>query len=53
VPPLRALFNLQALNAMAYLIIVGAVLFWAVMLWLIWHFHLFERVFQASGTPDA
>ena len=52
VPPLRALFNLQVLSAIAYVIIAGAVLFWAVLLWLILHFHLFERVFQGSGTPD-
>jgi cation-transporting ATPase E len=46
VPPLRALFNLQALSALSYVIILGAGLFWAVLLWLILHFHLFERVFQ-------
>ncbi len=49
-PPLRALFNLQALNATAYLIITGAVLLWSALLWLIWHFHLFERMFQGAGV---
>ena len=50
VPPLRALFNLQALNALSYVIIMGAVLLWAVLLWLILHFHVFERMFQGSET---
>ncbi len=48
-PPLRGLFNLQALNAMSYLIILGAGLCYALLLWLILHFHLFERMFQGAG----
>jgi len=52
VPPLRVLFNLQALSAIAYIIILGAGLFWAVLLWLILHFHLFERMFQGPDVSD-
>lgn len=53
VPPLRGLFNLQALSTIAYVIILGAGLFWTVLLWLILHFHLFERVFQGPDVSDS
>ena len=52
VSPLRSLFSLQALNTKSYVIILGAVLLWATLLWLIWHFQLFERVFQGSDVAD-
>lgn len=45
-PPLRVLFNLQALNLMTYLMISGATLLWTLLIEGIWHFHLFERFFQ-------
>src|SRR5205085_1886907 len=46
IAPLRALFNLQALNALDYLIIGGATVLWGVLLQTLWHFHLFERFLQ-------
>ena len=46
IPPLRMLFNLQALDLVTYLIIGGAVLLWALLIGGIWHFHVFERFFQ-------
>jgi cation-transporting ATPase E len=45
-PPLRRLFNLQALDLMTYLLIGGATLLWTLLLGSIWRFHLFERFFQ-------
>ncbi|GHO88514.1 cation-translocating P-type ATPase [Dictyobacter formicarum] len=42
---LRTLFNLQALSLVAYLLISAATLLWAVLMWIIWRFHLFERLF--------
>jgi cation-transporting ATPase E len=44
--PLRALFNLQALNAVDYLIIGCATVLWGVLVQTIWHLHLFERFLQ-------
>ncbi len=46
ITPLRALFNLQALDAFDFLIVGGAVVLWGVLLLTIWHFHLFERFLQ-------
>jgi hypothetical protein len=46
IAPLRALFNLQALDVLDFLIIGGAVVLWVVLLLTIWHFHLFERFLQ-------
>ena len=43
VAPLRAFFNLQALDAFDYLIIGRATVLWAALVQTIWHFHLFER----------
>jgi len=43
VAPLRAFFNLQALDAFDYLIIGGATVLWAALVQTTWHFHLFER----------
>lgn len=45
-PPLRHLFNLQALDLMTYLLIGGATLLWTLFMGCIWRFHLFERFFQ-------
>ncbi len=45
-PPLRVLFNLQALDLMTYLVISGATLLWTLLIGGIWHFHVFERFFQ-------
>jgi hypothetical protein len=41
--PLRALFNLEALHAVDYLIIGGASVVWVGLVETIWYFHLFER----------
>lgn len=49
IPPLRTLFNLQALGLITYLMIGGAALLWAVLTWVIWRFHLFEFFFQLDG----
>ncbi len=49
IPPLRALFNLQALDLVAYLMIGGAALLWTTLMWVIWRFLLFERFFQLAG----
>jgi cation-transporting ATPase E len=46
IAPLRALFNLQALDVLDFLIIGGAVVLWVALLLTIWHFHLFERFLQ-------
>jgi cation-transporting ATPase E len=46
IAPLRALFNLQALDAVDYLIIGSATVLWGVLVQTIWHFHLFERFLQ-------
>jgi cation-transporting ATPase E len=48
IAPLRALFNLQALDVFDFLIIGGAVVLWGVLLHTIWHFHLFERFLQLA-----
>ncbi|MBE3558581.1 MAG: HAD-IC family P-type ATPase [Ktedonobacteraceae bacterium] len=45
-PPLRELFNLQALDLLNYTVISGATLLWTLLMLLIWRFHLFERFFQ-------
>jgi cation-transporting ATPase E len=45
-PPLRMLFNLQALDLATYLVISSATLLWTLLVGGIWHFHVFERVFQ-------
>jgi hypothetical protein len=47
--PLRAFFNLQALNASDYLIIGGASVLWAVLVQMIWYFHFFERFLHLEG----
>ncbi|WP_218030978.1 HAD-IC family P-type ATPase [Dictyobacter aurantiacus] len=49
VPWLRTLFNLQMLSFVAYMGIGGACVCWGIWLWAIWHFHLFERLFQGGG----
>jgi cation-transporting ATPase E len=48
IAPLRALFNLQALDVFDFLIIGGAVVLWGVLLQIIWHVHLFERYLQLT-----
>ena len=48
VAPLRAFFNLQALDGFDFLIIGGATVLWGVLLHTIWHFHLFERFLQLA-----
>ncbi len=48
IAPLRAFFNLQALDVFDFLIIGGAVVLWGVLLQTIWHFHLFERFLQLA-----
>lgn len=49
ISPLRTLFNLQVLGLVAYLVIGGATLLWATLMWVIWRFHLFEHFFQLAG----
>ncbi len=46
IPPLRTLFNLQALEPRTYLMISGAVLLWTVIVWGFLRYHLFERLFR-------
>lgn len=46
IPPLRMLFNLQALDLVTYLMISGATLLWTILIGGIWHFHVFERFFH-------
>ncbi|GER90731.1 hypothetical protein KDW_48930 [Dictyobacter vulcani] len=46
IAPLRTLFNLQALDPGTYLLIGGATLVWAILMYSILHFHLFERFFR-------
>ena len=46
IAPLRALFNLQALDIVDYLIIGGATVLWAILIKVIWRFRLFERFLQ-------
>lgn len=53
IAPLRALFNLQALNAVDYLIIGGATVLWGVLIQTIWHFHLFERFLQLEWKDSS
>jgi cation-transporting ATPase E len=48
ISPVRAFFNLQALDVFDFLIIGGAVVLWGVLLQTIWHFHLFERFLQLA-----
>jgi cation-transporting P-type ATPase E len=48
IAPLRAFFNLQALNGFDFLIIGCAVVLWGVILQTIWHFHLFESFLQLA-----
>jgi hypothetical protein len=43
IAPLRAFFNLQALDAVDYLIIGTASVLWGALVQTMWHFHLFER----------
>jgi cation-transporting ATPase E len=50
--PLRAFFNLQALDAFDYLIIGGASVVWAALVQTIWHFHLFERFLQLDWRGE-
>ncbi len=50
--PLRAFFNLQALDAFDYLIIGGATVLWAALVQTIWHFHLFERLLQLEWKRE-
>ncbi len=53
IAPLRALFNLQALNAVDYLIIGGATVLWGVLVQTIWRFHLFERFLQLEWKDSS
>jgi cation-transporting P-type ATPase E len=46
IPPLRMLFNLQALDLVTYLMISGATPLWTILIGGIWHFHVFERFFH-------
>ncbi len=52
IAPLRAFFNLQALDVFDYLIIGGASVLWGVLVHAMWHFHLFERFLQLEGTSN-
>ena len=52
VAPLRAFFNLQALDVLEYFIIGGATVVWAVLVQTIWHFHLFERFLQQDWRGE-
>jgi cation-transporting P-type ATPase E len=52
VAPLRAFFNLQALDAFDYLIIGGASVVWAALVQTIWHFHLFEHFLQLNWRGE-
>jgi cation-transporting ATPase E len=52
VAPLRAFFNLQALDAFDYLIVGGASVVWAALVQTIWHFHLFERFLQLDWRGE-
>jgi cation-transporting P-type ATPase E len=53
IAPLRAFFNLQALDAFDYLIIGGATVLWAALVQTIWHVHLFERFLQPEWKREA
>ena len=53
IAPLRALFYLQALDAVDYLIIGGATVLWGVLIQTIWHFHLFERFLQLEWKDSS
>lgn len=46
IPPLRAFFELTALDARSYLLIGLATLAWALLLRLIWRTRLLERYLQ-------
>jgi hypothetical protein len=46
IAPLRAFFNLQALDVVDYLIIGAASVLWGALVQTMWHFHLFERLLQ-------
>jgi cation-transporting ATPase E len=46
IAPLRAFFNLRALDVVDYLIIGAASVLWGALVQTMWHFHLFERLLQ-------
>lgn len=52
IAPLRAFFNLQALDVFDYLIIGGATVLWGVLVHAMWHFHLFERFLQLEDASN-